>query len=157
MKKKTNAASHANFQILLLCCCATAIAAQESATITVPSEGSPYSHELPLPTIFPYGGDYRDSVQVSISVTAENATIYYTIDGTAPTVNSLKYSEPFVLKGNATVKTIAVRAYSKTSLPGSVDFRIETLWDRIILAIRKRVTRISQPPDSGGQIASFVP
>lgn len=44
----------------------------------------------------------------TISISAPKGKIYYTIDGTTPTVNSTMYNEPFTVKKNLTVKAIAV-------------------------------------------------
>ena len=51
--------------------------------------------------------------------------IYYTIDGTNPTMQSLKYSEPFLLNQKATVKAIVVdAATSAESLIATSDFDV---------------------------------
>ena len=52
---------------------------------------------LPAPTITPNGGSFTNSILVTLSNAAPGTTIYYTIDGTAPTTNSLLYSGPFLL------------------------------------------------------------
>lgn len=39
----------------------------------------------------------------------EGASIYYTTDGSTPTINDHLYSEPFDFSGNGTVKAIAVK------------------------------------------------
>lgn len=49
-----------------------------------------------------------DSV-LNIKTTTADATIYYTLDGSTPTVNSLKYENGIKLTENCTVKAIAVK------------------------------------------------
>ena len=51
----------------------------------------------------------EDGVKVTMATTTEDAAIYYTIDGTAPTVESTKYSEPVEFTKDATVKAIAIK------------------------------------------------
>lgn len=53
-------------------------------------------------------GDYNTSVTVSLSSQTENATIYYTLDGTDPDETSTEYSEPLSFFQNTTIKAIAV-------------------------------------------------
>lgn len=41
--------------------------------------------------------------------TADNAPIYYTLDGTTPTEKSSKYTQPIEIKANADLKAVAIR------------------------------------------------
>lgn len=58
------------------------------------------------PTIQPNGGDFTDSVTVTLSTTTEGASIRYTLDGSEPTESSTLYSSssPLVLNATTTVK-----------------------------------------------------
>ncbi len=47
--------------------------------------------------------------------TLDNAPIYYTLDGTEPSVNSAKYTETISLNKNAVIKAKAIRANGKNS------------------------------------------
>ena len=51
----------------------------------------------------------KDGVNVTMATATEGATIYYTTDGTAPTAESTKYSEPVEFTEDATVKAIAIK------------------------------------------------
>jgi len=63
---------------------------------------------LPTPVFKPAGGKYLGSVTVSLSDLSPIAAIYYTIDGSNPTINSPAFSEPFkISSGYVIVKTIA--------------------------------------------------
>ncbi len=59
------------------------------------------------PGFAPRAGEYIDSATVSLHMVGDY-TIYYTLNGSNPTVNSTKYTEPFTLTDTATVKAIAV-------------------------------------------------
>ena len=51
----------------------------------------------------------RQNNMVTISTTTENATIYYTLDGSTPTRQSAQYSAPFEVTQNGTIKAFAVK------------------------------------------------
>ena len=59
------------------------------------------------PTFSVEGGSYVAPQTVSISTTTPNATIYYTIDGTDPTVSSLVYTAPIEVATTMTLKAMA--------------------------------------------------
>jgi sugar lactone lactonase YvrE len=59
------------------------------------------------PVISPNGGTYSSAQTITITDTTPSASIYYTIDGTTPTLASPQYSGSFVLSANATVKAFA--------------------------------------------------
>jgi len=61
------------------------------------------------PTFSVASGEYIDSVMVGISSLTEGALIYYTLDGTEPTVNSMLYTNQLKLEQNTTVKAITVK------------------------------------------------
>lgn len=64
------------------------------------------------PVISPAGGEYTGTATVSITCATDGATIYYTVDGTAPSAsNGTAYAGAFTLDevGTYTVKAIAVK------------------------------------------------
>lgn len=63
----------------------------------------------PVTAASPAGGTYGSSVSVTLSPN-ESATTYYTLDGSTPTVNSLKYSEPISINSSKTIKFFSVDA-----------------------------------------------
>ncbi len=64
-----------------------------------------YAPEITASEIEPENGK---EINISIKTGVEDAKIYYTTDGTEPTVNSKEYTEPFTISG--TDETIIVKA-----------------------------------------------
>ena len=62
-----------------------------------------------MPTFSPDGGTYTSPQSVTISCATDGATIYYTIDGTTPTVSSTPYTEPITVSESLTLMAIAVK------------------------------------------------
>ncbi len=69
----------------------------------------PSTESVATPTFSPEAGTYTEAQTVTISCATENATIYYTVDGTTPDMNSTVYSEPLSITETTTVKAIAVK------------------------------------------------
>ncbi|HEY8023095.1 MAG TPA: chitobiase/beta-hexosaminidase C-terminal domain-containing protein [Burkholderiaceae bacterium] len=63
--------------------------------------------QVATPTISPAGGSFTSAQSVTLADTTSGATIYYTVDGTAPTTASTRYAGPFNLSASATVNAIA--------------------------------------------------
>jgi len=59
------------------------------------------------PTINPGGGTFFSSVNVSLVHPDTNASIYFTLDGSLPTLSSSLYAAPVLLTSNATVTASA--------------------------------------------------
>ncbi len=67
-----------------------------------------YVIETAAPTITPDGGTFTKAQTVTLKDAAAGAAIYYTTNGSTPTDTSTKYSKPFPVSKNTTVKAIAV-------------------------------------------------
>jgi hypothetical protein len=68
--------------------------------------------ELPavvIPTFDPVPGSYSSAQSVTITCDTEDATIYYTTDGTDPTESSTQYSGPVTISTTTTLKARAFR------------------------------------------------
>jgi hypothetical protein len=66
----------------------------------------PLAEALDSPSFSIDSGRYYSEQTVTISSTAEDATIYYTVDGTEPTINSNEYSAPFEIIDSSSIKAI---------------------------------------------------
>lgn len=61
---------------------------------------------LPMPIFTPAGGTYNTAQSVTLSVDLEDASIFYTIDGTTPTDASTLYVAPIEVATDMTIKAI---------------------------------------------------
>ncbi len=77
---------------------------------------------LPAPTISPNGGIFTNSVTVTLADASNGVTIYYTLNGTAPTTASLLYTAPFTLTNTVEVNAIATEEGALNSAVASASF-----------------------------------
>jgi len=54
-------------------------------------------------------GTYISSKAITLDTTTEDATIYYTLDGTTPTIDSILYISPIEISETTTLKAIALK------------------------------------------------
>jgi hypothetical protein len=59
------------------------------------------------PTVIPSAASFSGTQTVSMTDATPNATIYYTLDGSTPTVTSLIYSNPIVITASTTIQAMA--------------------------------------------------
>ncbi len=71
------------------------------------------------PVIKPAAGTYTTVQTITITDATAGATIYYTLDGTPPTIASPVYTAAFTLNATATVKAIATATGFSTSATAS--------------------------------------
>lgn len=79
---------------------------------------------LAPPLLSPAGGAFTNQVTLTLQPPDPNATIYYTLDGTLPTTNSLLYTGPFNLTLSATVEANAFESNYVNSVAVSGVFTI---------------------------------
>jgi hypothetical protein len=98
-----------------------------------------------LPPVFSPALKYHfSSVNVSLS-TPQDATIYYTIDGSKPSVNSTIYTEPFAL-------TNALTSISSMTVPtAAIGFRESAVLTQLYRILTPQLTTVqpSKGPHSG--------
>jgi hypothetical protein len=69
-----------------------------------PPGGTP----APTPQFSPVGGSYSSAQTVTITDSASDALIYYTLDGTVPTDTSTLYTAPVTISASAQLQAIAI-------------------------------------------------
>lgn len=92
-------------------------------TVTI-ADGGTVTETVAAPVISPADGSElsEGNNTVTIGCDTEGATVYYTIDGSVPTVESDMYSAPFQLTSSATVKAMAVKDGMNNSPVSSVTY-----------------------------------
>ena len=85
----------------------------------------PGTNALAPPTIAPNGGAFTASVNITLTPPDSNATLYYTLDGTLPTTNSILYSASFTLTNSATVMANAFETGYINSVAANAVFVIQ--------------------------------
>ncbi len=81
------------------------------------------SHLLPQPEFSSAHNVFVGSTNVIIEGSTKEIQIYYTLDGTEPTGDSTKYTEPIVLTASATIKA---RAFKAGYIPSMISTDIQT-------------------------------
>ena len=84
-------------------------AAGESA-ISTASSATPTASAVATPTFSPVAGTYTGTQTVTISTATSGATLYYTTDGSTPTVFSTLYSGPVSVLVSETLKAIGIKS-----------------------------------------------
>jgi hypothetical protein len=85
----------------------------------------PGTPALAPPLITPNGGSFVASVAVTLSAPDTNEVIYYTLDGTLPTTNSILYEGPFTLFANAAVSASAFEEGFQNSVAANALFAVQ--------------------------------
>ena len=85
-----------------------------------------YADYLPSePDISPQGGAFDAEQSVQITCDTANAEIYYTTDGTRPSVNATKYTGPFAVgEGDTVVRAVTVTKVGAQSEETKVEFSV---------------------------------
>lgn len=89
------------------------------------AEGPQPQETVATPTFTPEAGTYTSAQNISITCATEGATIYYTTDGTNPTVSSTVYTNPIEISTSSTVKAMAAKAGMNNSDIAEAVYTIE--------------------------------
>lgn len=82
-------------------------------------------------------GEYDERIKIELTASEENQTIYYTLDGTNPTVDAENYSEGIILRnGKTTIKAMAIN---------SAGYQSETAVYEYNILIEDTVIELSEP------------
>ncbi|MEM1173883.1 MAG: chitobiase/beta-hexosaminidase C-terminal domain-containing protein, partial [Pseudomonadota bacterium] len=116
-----------------------------------PPESPRVERELTAPEVFPNGGTF--SADLAVSLTSLGDTIYYTTDGSEPTMSSNVYSGPFVLSETTTLKATAFNTTDGSRSPTTdAVFSRTACSDTRIMAVGDSITLGrdgNKNPDSG--------
>lgn len=86
-----------------------------------------YTLKVATPTFDPVAGNYPNAQTVTISCATQGATIYYTLDGSAPTNKKTLYTGPITISQDVTIKAIAYKSPMSSSAVGTAQYRFSTL------------------------------
>ncbi len=103
----------------------------------------------------PAQGKYSKSQEVTIDV-RKDETVYYTLNGEDPTVNSTVYKEPFTVKGSTVITAIAVSEDGLVSPRLTISYEIDNANEAIDFSDDKieRMVRAALNRPSGGLYAA---
>lgn len=101
----------------------TTINADGTVTTSNSSGGSSQTTTVAAPT-FSGETQFTESTQVTMSGPA-GASIFYTVDGSTPTDQSLEYEEPITLSATTTVKAIAIKDGVSSSVTSRTYSKVE--------------------------------
>ena len=125
-----------------------------SMTIFYKSSG-PSGSTAETPTFSPVPGLYTSPISVSIASATAGASIYYTIDGTAPTTSSTLYTAPIQLSQTTTVKAMATAAGYQNSPTATATYIFpETVSN--IAAFKAQTTAPTNQPFIIGNDVTYV-
>ena len=72
-------------------------------------EGGEVMEQVETPVIEPGSGQLEANTEITITCATEGATIYYTVDSSEPTAESLEYTAPIKFTEAMTLKAVAVK------------------------------------------------
>ena len=78
------------------------------------------------PVINPGSESFSPSVQVTITDSTPGATIYYTTDGSTPTISSTQYARPITVTSTETINAFATAASYTPSSMASATYTLQT-------------------------------
>jgi hypothetical protein len=89
------------------------------------------TEQVATPTFDPAGGEYNEAQDVTISTSTEDATIYYTTDGSDPDDGSTEYTGAITVDEDMTIKAIAYKDGMDPSDIAEAEYTIVTGLDDV--------------------------
>ena len=83
-----------------------------------------YDFVVADPVYTPVNGTFSESVEVTLETDTANAKVYYTLDGSEPTVDSMMYSAPIFLTQTSMIRSKGIRNGYSDSEVVSANFQI---------------------------------
>ncbi len=111
-----------------------------------------------IPEFSVSSGVYNDEFELEITADSD-AEIYYTIDGSYPSVNSISYLEPITISETTSIRAIAYSDDKIKSIPSAQEYKIEYLADENDFEIDERgyLTGYNGKGKNGNYIEIKVP
>lgn len=81
--------------------------------------------QVPQPTANKAQGAWKSGISVTLSDSTSGTSIYYTLDGSSPTVNSILYAGPISITADTTIKAIAVKSGMTNSSISTFTYKID--------------------------------
>lgn len=101
-------------------------------------------------------GDYYGPQVITLTSATEGATIRYTTDGTAPTINSKVYNGPIVILSNTTIKAYASKdGHNASSIVSATYFINSIIPHPYIPPVPQSETRSGSVSIGGGQASAI--
>ena len=95
-------------------------------------ENKDNAETVKAPAANPAAGTYTSAQNVTLSSETEDAIIYYTVDGSAPTSGSTRYISPIAISHSLTLKAIAAKKGMNNSPVFSAEYVINIPIDTVI-------------------------
>jgi hypothetical protein len=109
------------------------------------------------PTFSLAGGTYTGAQSVTLSDTTANATIYYTLNGSAPTTSSTLYSGTITVSASETIEAVAVAPNYATSATATAAYTINAATSGVVdFSISVSPTALSVLPGQNGNTVLTV-
>ncbi|WLR41375.1 5'-nucleotidase C-terminal domain-containing protein [Bacillus carboniphilus] len=100
-------------------------------------------------------GEVKEGTEVTLSTSTDDATIYYTTDGTQPTAESTLYEKPIAITKAMTIKAIAIKDGLDHSEIASFDYTIKAPLEVTDIADVRQLAKDSEAKIEGVVTASF--